>query len=169
MSERDQSGKREEIHDLNGCQIFRKGDQVYVQKPDEEAVPVRVAWARPLTGRGKEISVLHAQKKREVLFVENLEETPQAVKIILEQELSSRYLLPKITRVIETKVQFGNRYWSVETTHGSKYFVMKSPQTHVEWVTPDSCILRDSMGNHYEIASLAALDEASKSEIDRVM
>lgn len=92
-----------------------------------------------------------------------------ASRALAEEELARRYLAPRIVRVLRSIVNFGSRYWDVETDRGIRRFIMKDPNKNVFWVTDDHLVLRDTLGNRYEIVSLRALDEASRAEIDRVM
>ena len=46
---------------------------------------------------------------------------------------------------------------------------MKSPETNATWLTDDRCILRDTLGNCYEIESFEALDRISQAHADKVL
>jgi len=150
--------------------LYRCGDLVMIRRAGQaEAVPVRVVRARPLAGHCRAISILHATEKKELLLLESLEHVDASSRAIIEQELARRYFLPRITRVLQTRVSFGNCYWKVETDRGPKHFLMKSPETNTTWVTDDRCILRDTLGNCYEIPSLQALDSASRRRVEAVL
>ena len=148
----------------------RKGDQVLVHFPDgKDPQPARVVWARPLSGPGSGVSILHASKKEEIVLLHDFKGLDATSQQILEEELHRRYFLPKIIRIITTKASFGNRYWDVLTDCGPRQFLMKSPETNATWLTDDRCILRDTLGNCYEIESLAQLDPTCRGKAEMVL
>ena len=154
----------------HSCTLHRKGDQVLARTAgQDEEVPVRIVWARPLTGRDSGVCILHATKKTEVALLQSLDDLDAASRGIAEEELASRYFLPKITHVLHTRARFGNRYWHVETDRGPKRFLMKSPETNATWVTEDRCILKDTLGNCYEIESFGKLDPESRAKAEIVL
>ena len=150
--------------------LRRRGDQLVVYPPGrKEAVPARIVWARPLTGPGGVASILHASKKEEIAILQSFDHLDETSRGVLEEELQRRYFLPSIIRVIKTKAAFGNRYWDVETDCGPRQFLMKSPETNATWLTDDHCILRDTLGNCYEIESIEKLDPESRAKAQSVL
>ena len=125
-------------------------------------------WARPISGRGADISIVD-ERKREVLLLHDLSALDAASRGCLEAELHSAYLMPKITRVNRTDARYGNRYWDVETDCGPRRFVIKDPAANVQWDNGDRMIIRDTLDNRYEIESLAALDAASRAAVEKIV
>ena len=149
--------------------LVRKLDQVLVKFSNSgDELPVRLAWARPIYDRGGDICILD-EKKREVVMVSSLESLDAKSRKIAEDELARRYLIPTITRVISANPHLGNRYWHVDTELGERKFLMKDPTRNVIWITKDHLILRDAIGNRYEVASLSALDAFSRAEVLKVI
>jgi hypothetical protein len=148
--------------------LIRRGDQVFARRDSGEDVPVKVVWARPVSGRGREISLL-CEEKKELLLAGGLEAFDPESRQIAQEELDRRYLIPRITRVVGTESNFGSRYWFAETDRGAVTFLIKDPNTDVTWLSEDRLVIRDSLGNRYEIESLSALDEVSRGHIDRVL
>jgi len=149
--------------------LVRKHDQIFLRYTDgREELPVKLAWARPISGRGREISLLN-DKKKEILMVESLDELDPDSRAIAEAELAKRYLVPQITRVVSTAPHFGSRYFRVETDLGPRRFVLKDPNKNATWVTNDHLVLRDTLGNRYEIKPFSALDARSQAEVDKVL
>ena len=155
---------------INAFILFRKGDQVvYKADVDPTEIPVRLVWARPISGVGKEVSILHAEKKREICWLTAPEHPDTATAEIIKSELQTCYFLPEITRVNHTNVLMGNRYWQVETTAGKRSFVLNSPDKNVIWIDPNHFILKDTYGSCYKIPALDQLDAHSQAEIERIL
>lgn len=148
--------------------LVRKHDQVFLKRADGSEVLVRVVWTRPISGRGREISLLD-EKKKEVLMLNSIDLFDPDSRAIAQTELEQRYLVPRITHVISTSPHFGNRYWDVETHIGRRRFVLKDPNKNAVWVTEDHLVIRDTLGNRYEINPFSGLDDHSRSEVDKVI
>lgn len=147
--------------------VDRRG-QVFASVNGAEEVPVRVVWARPLTGQGQCVSLL-TEDKEEVAMVNDVAELDEASRKVAERALRERYLLSRITEVHSTDPHFGNRYFDVETDRGPVKFILKDPNRNVTRVTEDHLILRDTQGNRYEIPSLSNLDAKSRVEVEKVV
>ena len=150
--------------------LTRAGDKILYHAPDDPTpVGVKIRWARPLSGRNREVSLIDAEKKTEVLYLESLDELDPDSRTIAREELERSLVLPRITRVDRADPQFGNRYWWVDTDRGPAHFLMGSPETHVIRPAPDRMIVKDVMGNCYEIWPVSGLDAHSLVEMDKVI
>jgi hypothetical protein len=149
--------------------LIRRLDQVFARLADSrEEKQIKLVWARPISGKGQEISILDKDKK-EILMLKSLDCLESNSRKIAEEELEQVYLIPIITRILETRIWFGSRYWRVETDRGQQKFAMKDPRKNVIWVTDDNLIIRDTLGNRYEIKSFSALDSWSQAEVRKVI
>ncbi len=136
---------------------------------DGTEIPVRVVWARPLTARGGEAAIID-EKKHEHAFIATLAELDPEARAVAERALNESYLIARITRVLDTDVHLGTRYWEVETDRGPRRFAMREPRKNVNWLEPrQRCLIRDTMGNRYEIERLSALDPASQAAVNKVL
>jgi len=158
------------IQTKNDFQLLRREDQVVLRRGDpEHDVPVKLVWVRPITGRGGSVSLLDPGKKKEVALLDSLEALDPASRAIAEEELSRRYLVPRITRVIRATANFGVRYWHVETDRGERRFALKHASKNAMWITDEHLVLRDTLGCRYEIQPFSALDGRSRAEVERVI
>ncbi|MBN1671694.1 MAG: DUF1854 domain-containing protein [Kiritimatiellae bacterium] len=148
--------------------LIRKQGRVCLRRAGEEEIPVRIAWVRPLTARGGGVSFLD-EKKKEVALLASLDALDPESAGIVREELAGRYLLPRIVKVRRTHAEFGTRYWDVDTDAGRRTFAMRDPHKNLVWIGEDRVILRDTIGNTYEIESLAGLDKRSRMEVDKVV
>jgi hypothetical protein len=156
-------------HECEKLVLVRKGDGVYARIAGQGAeVPVSIVLTRPISARSGPVSIVGPDKK-ELLLVNGLDQLNSESRGIAQEELDRRYLVPRITRVIRTRSHFGSRYWDVETDRGRRKFVMKDPNKSVTRLGQDRLIIRDTLGNGYEIESLSALDAVSRAEVARVV
>lgn len=149
--------------------LLRKNGRTVVRFDREEReVPVRIAWARPLTGWGRDI-VLVDDKKREVAMIEGLESLDTASRRVAEEAIGERYLVSTIHRVRATRTHFGARFWDVETDRGRRTFAVRDPSRSVLYLDGDGMLVRDTLGNSYTIPSLTGLDRRSRELIENVV
>ena len=150
--------------------LSRAGDRILYHAPDESPpVGVKIRWARPLSGRDREVTLIDAEKKVEVLYLESLDNLDPDSQAIARAELERSLAIPRIVRIRRTDPHFGNRYWWVDTDRGPAHFLMGSPETHVIRPEPDRMIVKDVMGNCYEIWPVSGLDAHSLAEMDKVI
>ena len=144
--------------------VTRRDGRLWLEAPGrDEPVAVTVRWLRPLTAR-REIVFLDAAQK-EVLTAVGVEAVEGAGRALVEEALRERYYLTRITRVNRIDVQFGTRYWEVETERGPRWFALREPGKNVLWLGSDHLIVRDTAGNRFEILDLPALDGRSRRAV----
>ena len=149
--------------------LLRKKDRVVLRPADgSEDIPVRIAWARPVHGRGSEICLLD-EHKHEIASLPGLHCLDPESRQIAQDELAKRYFIPRIVRIISIEALSGNRYWFVVTDVGVRRFAMKDPLRSVTWVTRDHLVIRDTLGNRYEINPFSGLDPFSQSEVMKII
>ena len=155
--------------DKLGFALLGRQGQVFISfdRQDEER-PVRIVWARPISKRGGHVSILDVETKKELVLIEDIDDLDAESRTVADAALDERYMLPIITRVRQTDPHFGNRYWNVETDRGAREFVVKDVNRNVIWVSDDHLVIRDTLGNRYEIPSLSALDRRSQMNVDKV-
>jgi hypothetical protein len=127
------------------------------------SVPVTVRYLRPLTAR-TEIVFLD-DDLAEVVTARGVDAVVEAERPLVEEALRERYHLAVIERVEKISVQFGTRYWHVETDRGPRWFALREPGKNVTWLSPNQLVLRDTAGNRFEIRDLSALDARSQRKV----
>ncbi len=151
------------------CRLAWQGEHVHATVGDAAPIKVRLVWAKPVTGRGEEIALLD-DKKNEVLMLPDLACLDADSRAVAVESLARRYLIPTIARVKSTRAHMGVRYWHIETDLGERRFAMRDPARNVTWLDGgDRALLRDTIGNRYQIVSMRALDEASRRQVIKVL
>ena len=72
-------------------------------------------------------------------------------------------------RVNSIDTIFGTHYWKVDTDKGPCEFAFKEPGKNVTWLSPTQIVIRDTIGNRYEIRSLASLDTHSQRQVNKIL
>ncbi|MCX7714866.1 MAG: DUF1854 domain-containing protein [Clostridia bacterium] len=104
----------------------------------------------PLNLENKYISV-RDKDLTELGIIEDMEIFPQEQIELMNDELNKRYFIPKITKVIEAKEEFGNYFWNVETTAGERKFSMRDLANNVIHKKNGAIVLVDVDGSRYEM------------------
>ncbi|MEM7387947.1 MAG: DUF1854 domain-containing protein [Verrucomicrobiota bacterium] len=157
---------------LKGIRLERIEDQLLAHLEDnDQSEPQRVClvYARPISDRETDISVMDLKKKKEVFYLHTLDDLDPASRREAQRSLRESYPVAVIHRVTHTHVAHGHRYLKVETDRGFRYFNLKEPGKNVTYLSPDHLIIRDSMGNRFEIPSIEGLDEPSRQFLDKVL
>lgn len=131
-------------------------------------VPVKVVWARPISGRGQEVCILN-RKGEELIMLDSLAALDPASRALAEAALADRYRLPKIQEVIDASASFGTRTLHVRTDLGIMHFAFRRAVTNVNWVGADRVVIRDVLDNRYEIESFAALAPRSRALLQSLL
>ena len=154
--------------------VERNGGTFAVNGTDQnsdsaEAVRVVLSYAQPLSDRDRHISILNADTKEEMFWLSSLDQLDQESKTVAESALADRYRIATIERILHSHVNHGHRYLRVTTDRGERYFNLREPGKNVTHFGADRIVIRDSMGNRYEIPSLNSLDAESRQHLDRVL
>lgn len=112
---------------------------------------------------------LQSGKSEEILMVRRLDDLSPKSRAVAEEELRRRYLTARVEKVTEVRTEFGITYWHVGTDKGERDFVVQSLSESCLWLSDDHILLTDADGNRFEIASRAALDAHSQTQLDSVL
>ncbi len=146
--------------------LFKINDQIFAGSSSKKALPVKVRWTRPVTGKGKEISFINNGK--EYLIIDGLHDLDPLSRAIAEDELEKSYFLPRINTILRTEVFQGNRYFDVITDRGKCRFVIKNPFTSIRKISEQGLLIRDVVGNQFIIEDLRVLDDKSRGELEKI-
>lgn len=141
--------------------LFRKDGRLWLRRPgQDDPIAVTARYLRPLTARS-EVVFLDA-KQHEVVTVAGVEALAGEERELLDAELRARYHMSVIRRVRRIDVRFGTRYWETDTDRGPRWFALREPGKNVTWLDDGHLVLRDTVGNRFEVPDVGALDAASR-------
>ena len=112
-----------------------------------------------------EFIVLADEEDKDLGFIRALSERTPEERALLEKELSRRYFMPKIEKILKVTDRFGFSYWSVETDKGHMEFSVKDTFKSLIRLG-DRLIVTDADGSRYDLPSISALDKRSRKKID---
>ncbi len=149
--------------------LFTQADSVMAEIDGEEAVAVKLVYARPISARDRELAIMDVKGKKEFAWLESLTSLDENSRQVAEDSLWKTYRIARVTRVNDSHVNHGHRYLKVSTNRGDRYFNLREPGKNVTRLTNDHLVIRDSMGNRFEIPSIQALDAESQEHLERVL
>lgn len=102
-------------------------------------------------------------KEKEVGFVRDLTEIDDDSRRVLEECFAEYYMIPRITRLVESVDKFGSLNWVVDTDRGRAAFQIRNRHSDIKQMGKSGrIIIRDANDNRYEIPDYTALDAHSK-------
>ncbi len=143
--------------------LTRRDGRLWLERGDGEPVAVTARYLRPLTSRTE--LVFLDEKGCEVVTVHGLDALDGDARALVEDALKQRYCMATILRGRSIDVRFGTRYWEVDTDRGPRWFALREPGKNVTWLGDGHLVLRDTVGNRFEIPAVGALDRASQRRI----
>lgn len=155
---------------MNGFRLFRNpfGKLMYASADGtvvrEGVVPVR---AFPIAAPHAGIALVDADG-HELAWLDSLEDAPEPVRQMIEEELANREFLPEIRR-IETVSTFAvPSTWQIETDRGAATLVLKGEED-IRRIGNGALLIADSHGVQYLLRDMARLDRHSKRLLDRFL
>ena len=119
----------------------------------------------PLSGLEKYITLLDEEGVEQAI-IRDLRTLPEQDRKIIENCLHEYYLIPKVTRIVETREKFGVITLEVETDRGPAVIEIRNLIYGMKLLYGSRVLLRDGSDNRYEIPDLNALDKQSRQKID---
>ena len=119
----------------------------------------------PLSGLEKYITLLDEEGVEQAI-IRDLRTLPEQERKMIEDCLREYYLIPKVTRILETREKFGVITLEVETDRGPAVIEIRNLIYGMKLLYGSRVLLRDGSDNRYEIPDLNTLDKQSRQKID---
>jgi hypothetical protein len=126
--------------------------------------PVR---AFPLAAPAEGIALMGTDG-HELVWIDRLNDLPEATRNLLEAELASREFMPEIRRLRQVSTFATPSTWTVETDRGETRFILKGEED-IRRLGVTALLISDSHGVQYLIRDLSKLDKTSRRLLDRFM
>ncbi|MFA5243317.1 MAG: DUF1854 domain-containing protein [Sulfuricella sp.] len=137
----------------------RSGGEVH-----EGVVPVR---AFPIQAPESGISLVSAEG-HELVWLDSLEELPDAERMLVEEELASREFMPEIRSIRSVSSFATPSTWQVATDRGDASFVLKA-EDDIRRIGTTTLLIADSHSIHFLVRDIHALDKHSRKLLDRFL
>jgi len=153
-----------EYLDPSKLRFAKRGDVLMLTiENDRTYLKVRPVRAFPLTDPSEFIGLLDAISGREIGMLRSLRDLDGPTRQLIQAELNKQYFIPRISKIVQLKKEFGTVYWDVETDRGKRQFVMRNIRDSIHEIEPGRYLVVDIDGNRFEIPQLADLDSRSQA------
>ena len=119
----------------------------------------------PTTGLEKYITLLDSAGIEKAI-IRDLNTLPPQERKVIEECLNEYYLVPKVTKIYDSREKYGVLNIQVETDRGETVIEIRNVLTGIKLMFGTRVLLRDHNDNRYEIPDLRQLDKASRSMIE---
>lgn len=143
------------------------GQLVFVGADGSTHEGVHPVRAFPIAAPDSGIAVLN-QEGRELAWIEQLSELPEATRTLLEQELAQREFMPELRAILAVSSYTTPSIWQVETDRGATSLTLKGEED-IRRLNAVTLLIADSHGINFLIRDLQALDRHSRKLLDRFL
>jgi hypothetical protein len=127
-------------------------------------VPVR---AFPLAAPDEGISLVSTEG-HELAWIEQLQDLPDALRALVQEELALRDFVPEIKRLKSVSTFATPSIWAVETDRGDTTFVLKG-EDDIRRLGRNALLIAGGQGVQYSVPDMSALDRASRRLLERFL
>ncbi len=127
-------------------------------------VPVR---SFPISARSKGIALIGADGA-ELVWIEALEDLPENIRQLVEEELASREFIPEIRRINHVSSFATPSRWDVHTDRGDTVLVLKVEED-IRRLSATMLLILDINAVQFLVRDIRLLDKASRRMLDRFL
>lgn len=106
------------------------------------------------------------EKHREIGIIADLNQMPDDVVKMINEQIDLRYFTPKITRIYSVKDSNGISVFDCDTDKGRCRFSMRGGSDSVTRLSETRLIFTDVDGNRFELADASKLSRKEQKKID---
>lgn len=129
-----------------------------------DVLPVR---AFPIAAPDDGLALVSADG-RELVWIERLQDLPDDIKTLVQEEIASREFMPEIQRIKQVSSFATPSTWQVETSRGDTAFVLKGEED-IRRIGHRTLLIADSHGIQFLIRDIQQLNQASRKLLDRFL
>ncbi len=118
----------------------------------------------PVSRANSYITLLN-EEGTEVAIIRSMDDLSQESLAAIKYSLDDYYLVPHITRIIQTGEKYGTLRWTVETDRGIKSFDIRNRNHDIKVYPGGKVRIRDSDDNRYTIDNYNELDAHSRARL----
>ncbi len=130
----------------------------------DHVTPVR---AHPLSAPEDGISLVGTDG-HEIVWIDRLDDLPEAQRELLRDELAHREVTPTVLRLLAVSTFSTPSQWTVETDRGTTEFILKSEED-IRRIGEGRLLIASSHGLHFLVPDRFALDRHSRKLLERFL
>ena len=143
------------------------GQLVFTSPGGMVQVGVEPARAFPITAPRAQIALL-SPDGHELVWIPKLDDLPEAIRLLVEEQLEGRELMPEIRRLRGVTGYDMPCTWRVETDRGDTELVIKAEED-IRRLTGSALLIVDSRGIQFLIRNPQTLDSNSRKILERFL
>ena len=143
------------------------GKLVLTTAEGEEHVGVIPVRAFPIQAPTKGISLVRDGGK-EVAWIDDLDELPEGVRALVQEEIEGREFIPEILTIKDVSSFATPCTWYVKTDRGDTEFVLKVDED-IRRIGETSLLIADNHGINYLVRDMFRIDRHSRKILDRFL
>lgn len=143
------------------------GKLVFTSAEGEDFVGVIPVRAFPIQAPTRGISLVRDGGK-EVAWIDDLAEQPEAIRALVTEELEGREFIPEIETIRSVSSFATPCTWYVKTDRGETEFVLKVDED-IRRVGEASLLIADSHGINFLVRDMFRIDKGSRKILDRFL
>jgi hypothetical protein len=130
----------------------------------EGVVPVR---AFPIGAPDDGIALVNSEG-HELLWIDRVEDLPEDIVRLVQEELASREFVPEIKRIRSVSSFACPSTWELDTDRGDAQLVLKGEED-IRRLDREKLLIADTHGIQFLVRDIQALDRASRKILDRFL
>ena len=143
------------------------GKLVFTSAEGEDFVGVIPVRAFPIQAPTRGISLVRDGGK-EVAWIDDLAEQPEAIRALITEELEGREFIPEIETIRSVSSFATPCTWFVKTDRGDTEFVLKVDED-IRRVGETSLLIADNHGINFLVRDMFKIDKHSRKILDRFL
>lgn len=116
----------------------------------------------------QEFVALVSTEGKELLWIERLAEVPEDVRMLINEEIASREVMPVIQQLLKVSTYSTPSTWEVVTDRGPTRLILKGEED-IRRLGANTLIITDSHGLRFFVSDMLQLDKHSRRLLDRFL
>ncbi|MDO9025759.1 DUF1854 domain-containing protein [Zwartia sp.] len=116
----------------------------------------------------QEFVALVSTEGKELLWIERLAEVPEDVRMLINEEIASREVMPVIQQLLKVSTYSTPSTWEVVTDRGPTRLILKGEED-IRRLGASTLIITDSHGLRFFVSDMLQLDKHSRRLLDRFL
>ena len=116
----------------------------------------------------EEFFALMSTEGKEVLWIERLADLPEDVRMLINEEIASREVMPVIQHLSKVSTYSTPSVWDVVTDRGPTKLILKGEED-IRRLSSGTLIITDSHGLRFYVPDMQQLDKHSRRILDRFL